>query len=397
MEFDLSAYAPFQAEVEAWCRSQHQNGFFPPHRAGRSRAEATAEKRRVQRELGERGWLCGGWPVEFGGGGWSKVKQAVFNEVAAYRGIPGTGRDNVGVSTVGPTLMIYGSPAQQVEFLPRIARGEIIWSQGYSEPNAGSDLAALETRAVAAGDFFLITGTKVWNHSQDVDYIFLLARTDPAAPKHRGITQFILPRHTPGVTVRPILDAYGDERWTLLILEEVRLPRTLVVGEVNRGWYQAATSLDFERSQMAYVGAARRTLETLIQLARTHQRGGQPLAADPVVRARLGELAVQLEGARWLSYRVAFLQDQGQVGTPEFSRAASLSKVWACETQQRLQRLGVELVGPLGLLSAGSPWAVLDGWLDEEYWGAPGTTLAGGTSEIQRNIIAQRGFGLPRA
>ncbi|GIW11372.1 MAG: acyl-CoA dehydrogenase [Dehalococcoidia bacterium] len=398
MEFDLSAYAPFQAEVEPGVAASTRTASSRPAalagRAPRPRPRSGG----VQRELGERGWLCGGWPVEFGGGGWSKVKQAVFNEVAAYRGIPRyRSRQTLGSRPFGPTLMIYGSPAQQVEFLPRIARGEIIWSQGYSEPNAGSDLAALETRAVAAGDFFLITGTKVWNHSQDVDYIFLLARTDPAAPKHRGITQFILPRHTPGVTVRPILDAYGDERWTLLILEEVRLPRTLVVGEVNRGWYQAATSLDFERSQMAYVGAARRTLETLIQLARTHQRGGQPLAADPVVRARLGELAVQLEGARWLSYRVAFLQDQGQVGTPEFSRAASLSKVWACETQQRLQRLGVELVGPLGLLSAGSPWAVLDGWLDEEYWGAPGTTLAGGTSEIQRNIIAQRGFGLPRA
>ncbi|MFN8533160.1 MAG: acyl-CoA dehydrogenase family protein [Dehalococcoidia bacterium] len=391
MEFDLHQYDDFRAEVEAWCRSKHPSGVFPPRRGDEPRQRRIAETRILQRELGERGWLCGGWPAEFGGGAWPKVKQAVFNEIAAYRGIPGTGRDNVGVSTIGPTIMIYGSDQQRDFFLPRIAHGEIGWAQGYSEPDAGSDLASLRTRAVADGDELVINGAKIWNHSQYVDYIFLLTRTDPDVPKHKGITQLILPRQTPGITIQPILDAYGQERWTLLTLEDVRLPRSAVIGELNRGWYQTATSLDFERSQMAYVGTARRSLETIVRAA---SGGGQPLT--PFLRDRIAELAVQLEGARWLSYRVAYLQDQGLAQTPEFSRAASMSKVWACETQQRIQRFGVELGGPLGLLSAGSEWATLDGLFDEDYWAAPGITFAGGTSEIQRNVIATRGLGLPR-
>jgi hypothetical protein len=169
-----------------------------------------------------------------------------------------------------------------------------------------------------------------------------------------------------------------------------------VLGEVNRGWYQSAASLDFERSQMAYVGTCRRALDAIVRYAVETCRNGTPLIRDPFIRDRIAELAVQVEGARWLSYRVAYAQDEGLTGSPEYSRAASMSKVWACETQQRIARFGVDLVGPLGLLSDGSPWAAIDGLFDEEYWAAPGITFAGGTSEIQRNVIATRGLGLPR-
>lgn len=392
MDFDLSDYGEFRTEVEAWCRTKHPGGQFPVQRGGESREARIPEVRRIQRELGERGWLCGGWPTAYGGGAWPKVKQAVFNEMAAYHGIPGTGRNNVGVSTIGPTLMIYGTDAQRNELLPKIAHGEIAWSQGFSEPNAGSDLAGLQTRAVADGDDFVINGAKIWNHSTYVDYVFLLARTDADAPKHKGITQFVLPRTSPGITIQPILDAYGNERWTLLTLEDVRLPRTAVVGEVNRGWYQAATSLDFERSQMAYVGSARRFYETILGMAAKRSKHSKPLTRDPFVRDLLGELAIQIEMARWLSYRVAAIQDEGRQPNAE----ASMSKVWACETQQRIQRAGMAIIGALGHMSEGSQYAELQGLIDEEYWGAPGTTLAGGASEIQRNIIAQRGLGLPR-
>lgn len=394
MEFDLREYDGFRDEVVAWCRQKWPpDGLAPPIRVGgRSEKQFWEEAAECQRELGERGWLTGAWPVEYGGGGWPRVKQAFFNELAAYHRIRGTGNANLGVSTIGPTIMIYGSEEQKKTFLPKIARGEIRWSQGYSEPDAGSDLASLRTRAVADGDEFVINGAKVWNHSQHADYIFLLARTDPEAPKHKGITQFILPRQTPGVTVQPILDAYGNERWTLLTLEDVRLPRSAVVGEVNRGWYQTATSLDFERSQMAWVGQARRLLHDLIAYLKGKTKHGQPLLKDPFVRDAIGAELVNLEMARWFGYRIAYLQDQGKVPNAE----ASMSKVFATETQQRIQRLGVNLLGPLGLLSKGSPWAEADGLWDEEYWSAPGTTLAGGASEIQRNIIATRGLGLPR-
>ncbi|MCS7002244.1 MAG: acyl-CoA dehydrogenase family protein, partial [Dehalococcoidia bacterium] len=328
------------------------------------------------------------------GGGWPKVKQALFNEIAAYRRIRGTGNANLGASTVGPTIMIYGTKEQKDFFLPRIARGEITWSQGFSEPNAGSDLAALETRAVADGDDFVINGAKIWNHSQHADYLFLLARTDRDAPKHKGITQFLIPlkEGIEGITIQPIRDAYGAERWTLLTLEDVRVPRSMVLGEVNRGWYQTTTSLDFERSQMAWVGQSRRFLEQIMAYAQTTTRNGRRIIDDPFLRDRIGALRVQLEAARWLGYRIAYLQDQGLVPNVE----ASMSKVLATETQQKIQRLGMDVVGHLGHLSAGSPYAELDGLFDEEYWNAPGTTLAGGASEIQRNIIATRGLGLPR-
>jgi alkylation response protein AidB-like acyl-CoA dehydrogenase len=395
MEFDFRDYDEFRNDVETWCKEKWPpHGFAPPIRTGsRAQEEFWEEAAEIQAELGERGWLCGAWPVEWGGGGWPRVQQAIFNEMAAYRRIRGTGNANLGVSTIGPTIMIYGSDEQKQKFLPMIAKGEIRWSQGYSEPNAGSDLASLQTRAVADGDDYVINGAKIWNHSQHADYIFLLTRTDPEVPKHKGITQFILPRHSEGVTVQPILDAYGQERWTLLTLEDVRLPRSAVVGEVNRGWYQTATSLDFERSQMAWVGQSRRMLEQIIDYAKTTTRNGSTLIKDPFIRDTIGELAVSLEMARWFGYRIAYLQDQGMVPNAE----ASMSKVFATETQQRIQRLGMTIAGPLGVLSAGSEYAVLDGLFDEEYWSAPGTTLAGGASEIQRNIIATRGLGLPRA
>ncbi|MFN8532508.1 MAG: acyl-CoA dehydrogenase family protein [Dehalococcoidia bacterium] len=394
MEFSFKDHDEFRNDVVAWCKQKWPpHGFAPPMRVGqRAETDFWKEAEECQQELGERGWLTGAWPVEYGGGAWPRVKQAMFNELAAYHRIRGTGNANLGVSTIGPTIMIYGSDEQKEKFLPMISRGEIRWSQGYSEPDAGSDLASLRTRAVADGDEFVINGAKIWNHSQHSDYIFLLTRTDPDVPKHKGITQFILPRHSPGVTVQPILDAYGQERWTLLTLEDVRLPRSAMVGELNRGWYQTATSLDFERSQMAWVGQARRLLEQLIEGLKTETRHGQPVLGDPFVRDTIGHELVCLEMARWFGYRIAYLQDQGRVPNAE----ASMSKVFATETQQRIQRLGVNLLGPLGLLSQGSEWAKMDGYWDEEYWNAPGTTLAGGASEIQRNIIATRGLGLPR-
>lgn len=394
MDFNFGEYEGFRKEVEDWCKEKYPpDGFFPAQRVSERGGDMWAEVRKTQKELGEKGWLCGGWPVEYGGGGWPKVKQAMFNETAAYRRIRGTGNANLGASTIGPTLMIYGSEAQKAEYLPRIASGTIQWSQGYSEPNAGSDLASLQTRAVADGDDFVVNGAKIWNHSMHSDVLFLLARTDPEAPKHRGISQFIVDlKNTPGITIQPILDDYHAERWTLLTLEDVRLPRSALVGELNRGWYQTATSLDFERSQMAWVGQARRKLEGIIAFACTATKNGKPKIEDPFIRDIIGELAVALEMARWFGYRIAYLQDQGMVPNAE----ASMSKVFATETQQRTERLGMDVAGALGMLSSGSPFALNDGLFDEEYWGAPGTTLAGGASEIQRNIIATRGLGLPR-
>ncbi len=289
--------------------------------------------------------------------------------------------------------MIYGTNQQKESYLPLIARGEVRWGLGFSEPDAGSDLAGLRTRAVADGDEFVINGSKVWNHSTDVDLLQLLARTNPDAPKHKGITQFIMPlQNTPGVTIEVILDLTGQDRWTLVTFEDVRLPRSAVIGEVDRGWYQQTTSLDLERAQMGWLGESRRNFEDLLTLAKTLSKNGKPILHDPYVRDRLGELAIAMETARWIAFRVAYQQDQGLIPNAE----ASMCKLLTSEVQQRLQRTGMDLLGPNGFYTSGSPWAVADGVWDLEFWEAIGTTIAGGTSEIQRNIIATRGLGLPR-
>lgn len=391
MEFDFSAYDDFRREIEDYCKAKWPpDGFAPFMRPAESQDAMWQEMNISQKELGDRGWLCGAWPVEYGGGGWPRMKQAVFNETAAYHGIRGAG--GLGISTIGPTLMIYGTEEQKSHFLPKIARGEINWSQGFSEPNAGSDLASLQTRAVADGDDFVINGAKIWNHSTHAHYIFLLARTNPDVRKHAGITQFIVPRNSPGITIEPILNTNRLPGWTLLTLEDVRVPRSAVVGEVDRGWYQSTTALDFERSQIRWVGEARRMLRRLVQFASAKKREGKPIIEDPYIRDQIGAISIDIEASRWLSYRIAFMQDQGLMPNAE----ASMSKLFATETLQRLQRLGVNLIGPLGLLSAGSEWAELEGIFEREYWAAPGQTFAGGASEIQRNIIATRGLGLPR-
>ncbi|MFN8533563.1 MAG: acyl-CoA dehydrogenase family protein [Dehalococcoidia bacterium] len=394
MDFDLSEFDGLRDEVRAWCAARWPNGVAPRIWDDGPRGEMWKQDyRAAMRALGERGWLCGGWPVEHGGGGWRVLKQAVFNELAAYYRIPGTGLTNSGTSIIGPTIMIYGSADQKRAFLPPIARGEVRWALGFSEPDAGSDLAGLRTRAVIDDDEFVVNGSKVWNHSSDTELMLLLARTNPAAPKHQGISQFILPlMGTRGVTIQPILDLLGHERWTLVTFEDVRLPRSAMIGEINRGWYQQTTSLDLERAQMGWLGEARRSFDELLSLARRTNLSGGPALADSFVRDRLGALAVELELARWIAYRVAYLQDRGEIP----NAPASISKLWTSEVQQRIQRAGVNLLGVVGLLAEGSQYSVDRGVWNLEYWEAIGTSIAGGASEIQRNIIATRGLGMPR-
>lgn len=394
MDFDLSEYDDFRAEIAAWCAGRWPGGVGPRIWPDGPRGETwKREYRKSMKALGERGWLCGGWPVDHGGGGWRVLKQAVFDEMAAFHRIPGTGLTNSGASIIGPTIMLYGSDQQRRDYLPPIARGEVRWALGFSEPDAGSDLAGLRTRAVLNGDEYVVNGAKVWNHSSDTELMLLLARTDPNAAKHRGITQFIVPlQTTPGITVQPILDLVGRERWTLVTFEDVRLPRSAVIGQVNRGWYQQTTSLDLERAQLGWLGEARRTLQEVIELAGRVPRNGRPALRDPFVRDRLGALAVEVEMARWIAFRVAYLQDRGEIP----NAPASMSKLWTSEVQQRIQRAGVELLGAVGLLEDGVPVAIDSHRWNLEYWEAIGTTIAGGTSEIQRNIIATRGLGLPR-
>ena len=248
--------------------------------------------RQFKKQLGEKGWLTMAWPEEYGGQSASHMRQVVFNEEMAYRGIPA---GDAGIRMVGPILMLYGTEEQKKEFLPKIAGAEINWSQGYSEPDSGSDLASLQTRAVEDGDDFVVTGSKIWNSAHaDSDWMFMLARTDPDAPKHRGIS-FLLTEldGTEGVTVEKIpmmWDAYRG----LVTFDNVRVPKKNLVGEQDRGWYVGAALLDFERSGVDRPARAKRVLEDLVEFCKENKKNGRLLADDPVIKNELSQLAVQI-------------------------------------------------------------------------------------------------------
>jgi alkylation response protein AidB-like acyl-CoA dehydrogenase len=345
----------------------------------------------MRRKLANRGWLTMHWPEEYGGQAASPVRSAIFNEEMSYHRAPG--RDNFGVRMMGATLMIHGSNGQKRVHLPSVARGEVQWCQGYSEPESSSDLASLSTRAVRDGDDFVINGSKIWTSmAHRADWIMLLARTDLDAPKHRGISFFLVDLQTPGIEVRPIINMAGRHEFNQVIFDNVRVPAQNIVGEENRGWYVAVTLLDFERSGIDYSASARRLLDDTREYATETRRNGQPLMSLPWVRNALADRYIECEVARLIAYNVAYLQGRGLVPNKE----ASISKVFGSETVQRTARTCMDILGMYGALGRDDKWAPLAGRLQEHWMLSFSGTIAAGTSEIQRNVIASRGLGLPR-
>ena len=345
----------------------------------------------LRKKMADRGWLTMHWPEEYGGQNASAVRSAIFSEELTYNRTPG--RDIFGVRMLGPTLMIHGSEEQKRAHLPPVARGEIQWCQGYSEPESGSDLASLSTRAVLDGDEYVINGSKIWTSmAHHADWIMLLTRTDPDAPKHRGITFILVDMKTPGIEVRPIINMAGRHEFNQIMLDDVRVPRANVVGEENRGWYVAVTLLDFERSGIDYSASARRLMDEIKDYATETTQNGKPMIELPWVRSLLADRYIDCEVARLMAYNVAYMQGQGLVPNKE----ASMSKVFGSETVQRVTAAGMEIVGMYGVLGRDEKWAPLKGRVQEAWMSAFSGTIAAGTSEIQRNIIATRGLGLPR-
>jgi alkylation response protein AidB-like acyl-CoA dehydrogenase len=277
--------------------------------------------------------------------------------------------------------------------LPDIMRGEAVWCQGFSEPGAGSDLASLQTRAVADGDSFVINGSKIWTSlAHFAQWMILLARTDTEAPKHRGISYFLVDMKTPGITITPLTDMAGRHTFNQVFFEDARIPRGALLGELNRGWYVATSTLDFERSGIQRVIGSLRTYNELVSFAADMVAGGASSLGYQAVRHRLADLKIEFEVGRMLSYRVAWLQSQGRVPNYE----ASVSKLYGSELTQRLARTGMQLMGLGGQLAPSSPWAPLAGRIESLYLQSAALTIAAGTSEINRSIISTRGLGLPR-
>ena len=345
----------------------------------------------IRKKMAEKGWLTMHWPEAYGGQAPSPLKSAISNEDIAYMRAPGP--DIFGVRMLGPTLMIHGSEEQKKTHLPSVANGDIQWCQGYSEPESGSDLASLSTRAVRDGDEFVINGGKVWTTmAHRADWIMLLTRTDPDAPKHRGISFVLVDMKSPGVTVRPIINMAGGHEFNQVTFDDVRVPRANVVGDEDRGWYVAVTLLDFERSGIDYSAAARRMLDDVREFATETKRNGQPLIEIPWVRSLMADRYIDCEVARLMAYNVAYMQSQDLIPTKE----ASMSKVFGSETVQRVTEASLDILGQYGTLGREDKWAPLKGRVQEHWMNAFAGTIAAGTSEVQRNIIAGRGLGLPR-
>ena len=340
-----------------------------------------------RKKLAANGWLTMGWPRDFGGQGASYMTQTVYMEEMSSAGAPGA--YDQGVWLAGPAVMMHGTAEQQDRWLPAMRTADVHWCQLFSEPGAGSDLASLQTRAVRDGDEYVVNGQKIWTSGAlDADWGILLARTDPDAPKHRGISYFMLDMRTAGVTVRPLVNMMGSEHFTEVFLEDVRIPADCLIGEENRGWYIATTTLDQERSSINRVVMTRSTLMGVID----YVQGMSGLSSRAEIRHELAERYLEFEIGRWLCYRVAQMQSEGKVPNAE----ASVSKIFGTELQRQMGITGLRVVGMAGLLEPGTEYAPLRGRLERWAMAAPSYTIAGGTSEVNRNIVATRGLGLPR-
>ena len=389
MDFrDSPAQAEWRVQVQDFLRD-----YLPEEIRGKFPMGRPAEEKPLweswRMALAERGWIAPAWPAEYGGAGMKPMDQFILSQEFAEAGAPRLG--GLGLMMLGPTLIEHGTEEQKQEHIPGILSGEVEWCQGYSEPGSGSDLASLQTRAVRDGDDYVINGQKIWTSlAHRAHWMFMLARTDPDAPKHRGITYFLLDMKTPGITVQPLVNMTGGHDFNEVFFEDVRVPARNIIGEVNRGWYVGTTTLDFERSSIGTPIGLRQAVERNLAWLREH---GEEIPATTREAARFewAERFIEVQTATMLAYRIISMQDAGEIPNAE----SSIAKLFTTELSQRIARSASHMVGMWGDVS--DEKAPLKGMPGFGYVNQVRETIAGGTSEIQRNIIATRGLGLPRA
>ena len=345
------------------------------------------EGRKFIQKFAAKGWLTPNWPKEFGGMGASEMVTYIIRDEMAYARVPSV---FVAAHMAGPTILRVGNEELKKEYLPRIARGEVEFALGYTEPQAGSDLVALKIRAEDKGDFFLINGQKTFNtHCHVADYHWLAARTDFEVPKHKGVSMIIVDLKSPGITIRPLITMAGW-RTNEVYYADVVVPKKSLVGEKNKGFYYLMAALDFER--MVPPGLYWRLFDEIVQYAKETVVDGKRLSQKPLIRQKLSQMTVELEVTRLLYYQLAHMLDKGTI--PNYQ--SSMEKMFATEVAQRVANTGMEVMGLCGQLKEGSRWAPLAGRVEHFYRWSVVETVYAGTSEIQRNIIALRGLGLPR-
>jgi alkylation response protein AidB-like acyl-CoA dehydrogenase len=394
MDLNLTAEElQFRDELRAWLKAN------VPKDWGERREESLGtsfEYLKVwQRKLYEGGWAGVSWPKEYGGRGVSLMQQVIFWQEMARAGAPPMA-NVLGLGLIGPTIIAFGTEAQKQRYLRKILSAEEIWCQGFSEPNAGSDLAGLSTEARLGGDHYVVNGQKVWtSYGWVADWCELVVRTDPHAPKHKGLTVLLMDMKTPGVEVRPLRQMTGETEFNELFLRDVRVPAENVLGKVNEGWDVAIGTLMHERGtfgaglQVTY----KRNMDRLIELSRTLHRNGRPAAQDPLIRQKLAQCYAEIEIMR-LNQMHAFSRISA-TGVP--GPEGSIQKIFWSELNQRFQQVAQELLGPYGQLAAPHGHAIDQAIWSYGYLRSRGNTIEAGTSEIQRNIIGHFVLGLPRS
>jgi alkylation response protein AidB-like acyl-CoA dehydrogenase len=385
-------YTEEQKALRREVRSYFAELMTPEARAGLEGMEGGPAYRGVIRQMGADGWLGVGWPVEYGGQGRTAIEQQIWFEEARMAGAP---LPFVTLNTVGPTLMEKGTEEQKRRFLPGILAGDIHFAIGYTEPESGTDLASLKTRAVRDGDDYVVDGTKIFTSGAgDADYIWLACRTDPEAPKHKGISILIMDTGLPGFSASPI-ETVGGGRTSMTYYEKVRVPADMLVGPENGGWKLMTLQLNHERIGLAAFGsAALQVLEDVCEWARTTEdENGRPVCEKEWVRLALAESYARLQALKVMSWRLAWELERGVVDPSH----ASAAKVYGSETVIEVYRLLLEVLGVAGTVAEDSPGAILRGRLEREWRGCQINTFGGGVNEIQREIVAMLGLGMPRA
>jgi alkylation response protein AidB-like acyl-CoA dehydrogenase len=391
MNFDFSEREEgFRKEVRAWLERHLPDDLRgKAFAASRADVEEVRRLRAWQKTMAEAGYVGMDWPVEFGGRGAAITEMVILYQEMARAESPQI-VNRGGVSMLGPTLMKLGTPEQQRRFLPRIRTAEDLWCQGFSEPNAGSDLANLQTRAVLDGDHFVVNGQKVWTSMGHVaDWCFLLVRTDPAAARHKGISFLLVDMTTPGITVRPLRQITGEAEFNETFFDNVRVPRQNLVGKLNEGWSVAITTLAYERDLLTFIRhiSLRNALHRLVKLVQARGKSADPVVRQKIAELWIGEQALALNGYRSLTK----ILRGGQPG-PE----GSTSKLFWSQLDQELALAATQVIGPYSQIAEGSPWAPDDGqWQFYELL-ARGSGIRAGTTEILRNILAERVLGLPK-
>jgi alkylation response protein AidB-like acyl-CoA dehydrogenase len=391
VDFDFTPeQQAFLAEVEAFLDANEDPEVFDPTRENMAQIVDTPERRAFMKKVSERGWMGITWPEEYGGQDGDGVYEYLLNEALARRGGPQIGK---GVGIVGKTILRHGSDKLKQEFLPKILNAEVEFAVGYSEPDAGSDAASMQLQAVRDGDEWVLNGQKIWTTSAHfADWYWVGARTDPDAPKHSGITLFLIPMDHPGLTIQGIW-TMGDERTNAVYFDDVRVPNDYVVGEQGRGFQYISEALDLERFTMFTFSPIKARLDLLVKHVRDASRDGEPLKDDPVTRQRIAALATQAEVARVLGYR--FLAKSVKGGAAPTAEASEY-KLFATEFSKVLADASMDVCGPGAQLRVGTEEAPMKGRAESTYRYTVLDTIGGGTSEVQKNIISRRKLGLPK-